>query len=76
MEITANKGTIQEKIQRVLYNQPRDKVFDADRELLELEFYLREGSGNRYNLVRGIARRYASIPSPLLIYCSASASVW
>lgn len=58
MEITAKPGSIEEKIQRVLYSQPLRKALAPDEELLELEFYLREGSGNRYNLVRGIAARY------------------
>jgi len=57
MEITAKPGSIEEKIQRVLYSQPLRKALAPDEELLELEFYLREGSGNRYNLVRGIAAR-------------------
>uniref|UniRef100_A0A7S0WNK6 Uncharacterized protein n=1 Tax=Pyramimonas obovata TaxID=1411642 RepID=A0A7S0WNK6_9CHLO len=57
VEITAEKGSISEKIQRVLSFQPEDPEFYPEKEMLELELYIKAGGGNRYNLVKGIAAR-------------------
>eukprot|EP00238_Polyblepharides_amylifera_P014331 CAMPEP_0196587340 /NCGR_PEP_ID=MMETSP1081-20130531/57162_1 /TAXON_ID=36882 /ORGANISM="Pyramimonas amylifera, Strain CCMP720" /LENGTH=252 /DNA_ID=CAMNT_0041909499 /DNA_START=120 /DNA_END=878 /DNA_ORIENTATION=+ len=55
--ITAPAGSIEEKVQRVLSCQPADPEFSPDQEIMDLEHYIIEGGGNRYNLVLGIAAR-------------------
>ena len=57
------QGSIQEKIQRVLSDQPKDPEIYGDREMIQLELYIKNGGGNRYNLVRGVAARWVSYGS-------------
>jgi len=63
--ITAEPGSLEEAVQRVLYNQPGDFVF-PDRELILLEGFLKDGVSSNYVLVRGLAARCAPPPPPPL----------
>jgi hypothetical protein len=62
--ITAERGSLEEAVQRVLYNQPRDRYLYKDRELILLEDFLKHGVSSNYVLVRGLAARCAP-PPPL-----------